>query len=60
MGELLEVNGCKILIEGQKFWLRDRNSYLIDTISMTKNRMFLIYLQTIGPMFLTTCVEDPS
>ncbi|XP_048491792.1 retrovirus-related Pol polyprotein from transposon TNT 1-94 isoform X1 [Beta vulgaris subsp. vulgaris] len=60
VGQLLEVNGCKIMMEGQKLWLRDRNSNLITTVSMTKNRMFLINLQTIGPMCLKTCAEDPS
>uniref|UniRef100_A0A803MZ89 Uncharacterized protein n=1 Tax=Chenopodium quinoa TaxID=63459 RepID=A0A803MZ89_CHEQI len=61
VGQLLKVNGCKIIMEGQKLWLRDRYSKLIAIVSMTKNRMFLInLLQTIKPMCLKTCIEDPS
>lgn len=46
------------LMKEQNIWLRDRNPNFIDTVSMTKNRMFLIKLQIVGPICLKTCVED--
>lgn len=46
-------------MEERKLCLRDRNSNLI-AVFMTKNRMFLINLKTVGLMCLKTRVEDPS
>lgn len=60
MVSLLKVNGGKILMEGQKLWLCDGESNLIAIVFMTTDRMFSIDLQTVGPMCLKTCVEDPS
>ena len=53
---------CGILTSAQTviFVERDENGRLLAKVSMTKNRMFLLNIQSDVPMCLKSCFKDPS
>ncbi|TYK18362.1 Retrovirus-related Pol polyprotein from transposon TNT 1-94 [Cucumis melo var. makuwa] len=59
LGQLLE-KGYNILMKDYSLLIRDNHDKIIAKVQMTKNRMFLLNIQTDVAQCLKSCLKDPN
>jgi len=59
LGQLLE-KGYNILMKDYSLLIRDNHDKIIAKVQMTKNRMFLLNIQTDVAKCLKSCLKDPN
>ena len=59
LGQLLE-KGYNILMKDYSLLIRDNHGNMIAKVQMTKNRMFLLNIQTDVAKCLKSCLKDPN
>nr|GEW39852.1 zinc finger, CCHC-type [Tanacetum cinerariifolium] len=59
LGQLTEI-GCKIIMDGNKLTLYDKNKKLLIKVERSKNRLYIIRLQIEAPICLLANVDNQA